>query len=58
MGEIPINDYRDILVSMYGFDSINDLHNKGLSLGEYDYNILEKNANNFIEPQSDLDHEF
>ena len=38
IGEIPIEDYRDIMARQYGFDDYDDMYAQGYRLGNgYDY---------------------
>lgn len=40
IGEIPIEDYRDIKAQQFGFDDYDDMYSQGYRLGDgYDYEV-------------------
>ena len=44
IGEMPIEDYRDIKASQLGFEDYDDMYSQGYRLGdEYDYKEGEAN---------------
>ena len=44
IGEMPLEDYRDIKASQLGFEDYNDMYSQGYRLGD-DYDYKEGEAN-------------
>ena len=48
IGEMPLEEYRDIKARQFGFDDYDDMYCKGFRLGNgYDYDISEDDDDDY-----------